>query len=379
MTLPVEPSVYTGTAGAIKTTKLLTSTAEDYMPAFREVVFTKTPFIKALALKAFGPGALREGKFGNVDKTSGSGIKLTDPSFQFASNLYTSAPTGSHVGRMGTINPQYIDDANGMQYAYKRLVWSIYIPEEFVKDNTGKARLLDEMGNQMKKAQMAAVRDLNYILLGNSSAPASSPYGLPYMISVTQDTSVGNIDPTSLTYWQNKYTACTSVGGGGDLDRPLALLRKMEKAVLDVDQYTGSTETKALVGTLGAYMYYLRAAYADTVALGTNANLGNKDFYDAGITHAIFRGLPFIYDPAVTTPYGASATTTECIYICDFSELGLAVRKDEYFMVEGWQAPITKDKQRFYQANIWLRYTPYVLNRRIQSLVYNMPNNTDAD
>jgi hypothetical protein len=85
------------------------------------------------------------------------------------------------------------------------------------------------------------------------------------------------------------------------------------------------------------------------------------------------------YDSYVTTPYGASATTTECIYRIDLENLFLAICRDEFFMVEGWEKPRAHDKQRYEQLNIWLRFGSVVANRRVQGVLYNIPNNTDAD
>jgi len=387
MALPSEPSVYTGTAGVWRDSKILVSTADDYMPTFREVVFNQTPFVKALALNAFGKGDVIKGAaFGNVQSkrgSSGKGIVFKDPSYQFSFPIYTAVPTGSHIGRMGNVNPQYLGEPTSGAYAYKRLVWSIYLPEELVKDNKGKNRLADIMDREFRMTQMQVVTDINNILLGNSSAPSSSPYGLPALVSVTQSaaTNAAGITPSATTtaatyYWKNQYRACTSVGGGGELDRPLVFNRQLFALLLDINVKSGSSDSKLMVGTRGAYQYYHRAAYADSTAQG-NSGLRNAQYDAANIDHLVFNNVPFIYDTAVTVPTGATAST-ESVYVLDMNEFGLAVRRDEFLDVEAWDAPRPKDKQRFYQTNIWLRYTPFVSNRRIQGVLYNLPANPDA-
>ena len=384
MAVPAQPSVYTGTAGNWRgTEQILWSTAEDYMPKFRLVTLNQTPALKAFSLKAFGKtDVIPGGSYGNLASkrsSTGKGIKFTKKSYQFSGPVYTSTPTGTHVGRMGNVNPEYLSPNNGFAYAYKRIYWSIYLPEELVKDNKGPNQLLDIMEDQMKLAQAGAVNDVNNILLGNSSAPTSSPYGLPYLTSVTQDTSIGGLDPTSTTgydWWQNQYRACTSVGGGGQLDRPLVFLRKLDSLLLDVRVLSQSSDDQLLLATRGAYQYYRRAVYADTTAQG-NGGLRNASYDAAGIDHIVFANCPMIYDPAVTVPYGATAST-EVVYAQDLNEMGLAIRQDEFFDLERWDAPRTKDQQRFYQMNIWLRYTPFVSNRRIQAVLYNLPANADA-
>lgn len=379
---PTAAGVYAAasSSGTMKTTKLLQTVTEDYMPSMRFGVLNQTPLLKAFGVKAFGKDLLNTGaaQYGNVTGNRGAGgkaIKLTDPSFQFSGPILLDYASPTHVGQMGNINPEYMDSQDAWSYPYRRLVASIYIPEEVVKDNKGKNKLQDIMERDLAQAQAGMTYALVNVLTGNTSAPTNNPYGLNYLVSVTQSITVGGILGTSNTYWNNVRNACTSVGGGGEVDRPIQLLRSMERTDLDIMSLPGSDPASTmLVATRGAYQYYHRAGYADTVAQG----LRNADMYDAKVDHLVFGGKPVIYDPAVTTPYGASATTTECIYWLNTAELGLAIRRDEFLDVEPWEAPRTHDKQRYFQSNIWLRYTPFVSHRRVQGVLYNLPQNPDA-
>lgn len=379
---PVEPTVYEGTASQIYNSNLLAHTLVEYLPEFRQVIVDQVPLLKAWGVAAFGkrdivPG----GSFGNVKKdrdSTGQGIVFHDGGPQFEGPLYTTRTAGTHVGQMGNIAPAHNSPAVTWAYAYKRLYWSIYVPEEFVDDNKGNARLMNRLENEMKLAQMGAAEDLDYILTEHSSAPSSNPKGLPNLISVTQSsaTNAGNITPTTTNYWCNQYRACTSVGGGGELDRPLVFIRTLESLMLDIRAKGGSSDSQVLAGTRGAYQYYRRAGYADTSGQG-NANLRNQAYDAAKIDHQVFMGSPFIYDANVQVPTGATAST-EAVYVQDLRELGLHVKRAEFFDVDRWDPPRPKDRQRFYQTNIWLRYIPAVTNRRIQGVLYNLPANPDA-
>jgi len=378
MAVPTEPTIYDGTAGVSKNTTLLTHTAAKYVPKFREVVFTNTPFLKSLALSAFGKKAvIGDTSFGDVTKTSGKGITFNKGGYQFEFPLMTTAPSSYQVSRMDNISPQHNDPGKGGAYAWTRFVVPVYIPEEFMLDNVGSGRLMDRFKTEMKLAQMAAIRDLNYIILGHASAPTDSPVGLSKMVSVTQttDRTVGGIDVAE-DWWKNQYASCTSVGGGGDVDRPLSLLRKMQKHLLTIRAMSGSSNEQTLVGTPGAWQYYDRARYADQTSNGM-PSLSNKSYDAADIDHLVFQGRPFIYDSAVTGPYGATAST-ESIYFLDYNEFGVNFKANEYFKVEGWEAPRAHDVRRFHQMNIWYRCVPYVTNRRIQGVLHSIPANSDA-
>jgi len=386
MAAPTEPSVYEGTEGVFRDSTLLTHTAVLYEPKFREVVFAQYPFLKSLALAAGGKKAVMgTTSFGNVAKSSGKGITYQSSSPQFDFPIMKSAPDMYQIGRLANINPQHNDPGIGGAYSFVRFVIPVMIPEEFIQDNTGTSRLMNRFTTELKLAQMTAAQQLNYIILGNTSAPTGSPVGISKLVSVTQtaaatgtntSTGAGGISPAIYSWWNNQYATCTTVGGGGNLDRPLVLLRKMQKMLLTVRNLSGASDSQTLVGTTGAYQYYQRAQYADTTAQGVGS-LRNSDYDGAGIDHCLYSGRPFIYDSAVAGPIGATAST-ESIYFLDYNEIGVRIRSDQYFKVEGWEAPRAHDKQRYYQLNLYLRCVPYVTNRRIQGVLYNIPANADA-
>ncbi|MBE3118789.1 MAG: phage major capsid protein [Candidatus Atribacteria bacterium] len=369
--------MYTGSASSFKNTQLLTHTTEEYLPVLRHAAFNATPFLKFIAFKAWGKAAaLGNANYGNVRKSSGKGIRFNDHGYQFSGAVSFTTASGSNVGRMAQITPQFMSPGKTWAYTWTRYVLPIGIPEEAVMDNKGNGRLINIMQTHLDIAQKSAIRDLSYMMLGHSSAPSSSPEGLNKLVSVTQ-TSIGGLDASSDTGWADQYVACTSVGGGGELDRPLALLRKMQAFNVYMGSFEESADDVVWACTTGAYQYYLRAAYADGVA-NSGLRSGMNDLYDAGIEAVAFNGKPVIYDGSIQVPTGATAST-EAMYRLDLSNLGACIKDDQYFHLEGWEAPKTKDGQRFYQANLWLRWTPWVGgSRRIQGVLYNIPANPDT-
>lgn len=374
--MAVEPGIYTGTATTTKSESLLIHTLPHFLPKFRMAAFSATPLLRLLALKAFGkPAALGDAKYGNIRKTTGKGIVFNNGGFQEEFAIFDSTISGSTLGLMGNVNPQSISPGRSGAYSWVRFLWSVYIPEEVVKDNVGDAILFKVIKTRVEIAQASAIKDVSAVTHGASTAPAGSPHGLNYLVSVTQGDIVGNLNSSTYTSWADQYYPVTSVGGGGEGDRPIALLRKMTAFDIYMSSFAESADADpVLLGTPGAYQYYLRAAYADGVM---NQGLRAGDVYDAFPESAVFNGKPFIFDDGVQVPYGATAST-EAIYRLDLSTLGLNIKANEYFDLEGPVAPQAKDKQRFYQFNIWLRMTPWTVARRQQSVLYNIPANADV-
>lgn len=365
---------YLGTASARFNTTLLTHTAEEYVPKFTESFLTSTNLLKAFSLAAFGkPAILGNVDFGNVTSTTGKGIRFGE-SFQFSGPLATSGMTATYVDPLGNINPQLWDGMTGWAYVWKRFCIPMQIPVELVQDNQSKNQLLDLLKTNMTLGQAAAINTVLTGFLGSSSAPSNSPTGLCDLVDVTQTATVGAISPSTHATWKNVKVSCTTVGGGGELDRPLALLRKIQGMRVKVKSAASATQDRLYVGTPGAYQYVLRAAYADNIA---NAGLRNPDYDAAGITHIVIEGSPLIYDTYVTAPTGATAST-EALFDLDLNSIGIAFHKKEYFKVQGWEEPRAHDRQQYVQGNLWARWTPWCSNRRDHAVMYDLPANPDV-
>lgn len=374
--MAVEPGIYTGTATVHKNTTLLTHTAENFMPKFREAVFSSSSLLKALGVSAFGKAAMiGNDRFGNVTTSSGKGVMFSD-GYQFSGPIMTSGPTLVNIDRLATISPQFLDPGNGWAYSWVRGILPLGIPEEVVLDNQGSAKLMDILETNMKLAQSAAVRDITYEFFGSASAPTGCATGLKDLVSVTQTATVGQIAATN-SFWQNAYKPCTDVGGGGELNRPLSLLAKLQLLSLTLKSRSSASNDRLWIATQGAYQYVLRGTYADGAPSGNGAVFGIKDFVDAGIEHVANNGSPMIYDSNVTVPTGATAST-EAIYNIDLQSTGICFKKNEYFKVEPWTFPTPHHTQRYVRSNILIRRTPYVMNRRDNGVLYNIPANPDA-
>jgi len=108
------------------------------------------------------------------------------------------------------------------------------------------------------------------------------------------------------------------------------------------------------------------------VQSGAGGAFGTLQKYDAaGIQHKAFEGQPLVWDPAVTVPYGASAST-ECIYGIHIPTFFISIRSEENFKASDWEEPREHDPYKALVASIKLRSTPMVTAMRPQWVVYDM-------
>ena len=129
--------------------------------------------------------------------------------------------------------------------------------------------------------------------------------------------------------------------------------------------------------TQGFWQYYDRLMYADLIQ-GRNGGIvaGVAKYDAAGINHKVFDGGPVVWDPSVTVPYGATAST-ECGYGIHKDHFTISLRQEEAFHVTEWEKPREHDQYRSLVSQIRTRYTPFVSAMRPHFVMYNLPANPD--
>lgn len=346
-----------------------------------------SPFMEALGLNAFGAEAIGNFKAFGQRSLTGSVIERNGGSYVEGSIFETDA-TLQHVGRMGSFNPEYREGGDNYAYAHTRMIGSEFIPDMDLQDNKGVGKIIDIQTYRMQMLVKTAARDFNYTLLGNSAAPDFETAGATLMktdlkewLGVTNVT-VGGIaqsatadDGASTTYWAPQRKAITSLGGGGEMDRPITLRRSMMKLYNDASALAEQKNQFLIVCTQGAWQTWDRLRYADSQE--RDGALGKKGTYDAaGIEHMVFRSQPMVFDPAAPTPNGATAST-EAFYGIHIPSYGISLHKEEGFTLDGWEPPRAHDQYRTDVMQFRVRYTPIIRQMRPHFLAYNIPENAD--
>ena len=356
---------YTGVTGTITS-----HTNEDFSRMFAEAVFDETAVLKALGARAWNG----KGDVGNSAKSSGRGIVFGN-GFQFSGKMAVTAPAATRLTKGGTVQAAERDDWTGWAYDWERLMVTLGIPEEDIQDNSGGSRLASLLNDELQLGKMGMANSINQVFLGNASAPTGlTTIGLNYLVSVTQTGSIGGISRTN-AYWKNWQKALVDVGGGGDIDKPLALKRALEGAILGTSGYASVSGPDLLIATEGAYLTTARMSERlDGIA---DTNKVEKKFYDIGIPHMLVHGRPMVYDKDVTVPWGGTASK-DCIYGINTKVTGLSFKSQEYFRVEKWMPPNARSTQRTYRSNVFCRCMPYCKDRRANFVIYNMTANSEG-
>lgn len=377
-----ETNSFTGNVTSLRTTHQYLTSTDAFSKSIKFACFTKTPLLKVLGVEGFGAENMT-----NVDRfasaKAGGMIREMSGVYACAGSIFNSYPTSQLVGRMTAVNPQLVEGGTEWKYSWHQMVNSIFIPVNDVQDN-GKGLIDIKIKNMMAMKQQY-VTDLSNTLLGNSAAPSYGVMGpsvvysdIPNLISVTQDRTVGCIPTASNTFWQNGRRAITSIGGGGEMDRPLLLRRAWLKALNDQMKLgeASAPSDYLYVATQGAWQYFDRMAYADAIETG-KGDFGVSRRYDpVGVQAFAFNGGAVVWDPSISIPYGATAAT-EAIYGIHKPSFFLSIRSEENFKMTDWEQPRAHDQFKTLISTLSTRFTLGTDNRRAHYVLYNIPQNAD--
>ncbi len=375
-----ESNTYTGVVSGVadrSTYQKLTSN-DAFSKQVQWACFNKTPFMKAVGLEAFGVAAVQDLQAFGTATPTGRIIDYDSGVYKKSGPIFATSGSTQHVGRLDSYNPELVEGGDEYSYAWFELMSTQFIPKNDLQDNTKGD--IDIKVQKMDGMKQKFVQDVNYCFLGNSSAPDASVKGpsalycdIPNLISYTQSRTVGNISKSGNTYWNNGAKAITSIGGGGEMDRPITLRRSLMDMMNDQAAFAESTHDYLILTTQGGWQYYDRLMYADSVQAGNGGAFGTIEKYDAaGVLHKAFDGSPLVWDPAATIPYTTTAGT-ECFYCIHIPTFFISIRSEENFKMSDWEPPRQHDRFKTHVATLSLRYTPGVTAMRPHCVAYNIP------
>ena len=371
-------TTFTGNVTSVRTSYQTLTNTDVYEAKIQFACFNKNNFTKVIGAEAFGVDSLKNAEVFANARPTGRIIRYDSGVYQMTGPVFATKGSSFHVGRMGSHTPALIEGGDEWAYSWHDLNAVRYAPATDVEDN-GKGHI-DILMHKQQEMMESLVQDFNYAILGNSSGadygvmgPSAVYSDLPNLVSVTQTRTVGAI-PTTNTFWKNQLKAITSIGGGGEMDRPLALRRGLMDVALDTATLGESTDPSdyLILTTQGGYQLYDRLQYADAIQSSRGLVTFTSKYDPAGVRVFALNGAPIVWDPAVTVPFGATAST-EVFYGLHIPSFFIGIRTEGNFKFSGWERPRNHDQYKTLVAGVRVRYTPGVTNRRTNWIAYNIP------
>ena len=131
-----ESNTYTGNIDSLRTTYQYLTSQDLFSKDIQWACFNKTPAMQAFGLEAFGVEAVRDLQaFGKATPT-GRIIRYDSGIYGIKGSIFETAPTSSHVGRLGNFTPQLTEGGDEWAYSWHRMIQAGFIPDVDVMDNT---------------------------------------------------------------------------------------------------------------------------------------------------------------------------------------------------------------------------------------------------
>ena len=250
---------------------LYTSTWQNMKDTVRDQIFDATPLWFWLKDK---------GKLKSVE----GGRFITEP-LQYAKN-----DSVSWIGKGGTVALNDFEFLTIAQFNWRYLVASIVRFGVDDQQNRGKNQILSLMNAKLDNAQNSLISTLETALAQASGAATNSIDGLQLLVADVPSgaTTVGGIDPSAYTWWQNKTKSMTglSFATNGIAEMRTLLNNCMNNLKSDAPDIICSGQTP--------YEYY-----EDTVL--DYYRVTNNKLADAGFQNQTFKGIPMVLSPSIAS------------------------------------------------------------------------------
>lgn len=237
-------------------------------------------------------------------------VKLLDGGYEIVRNLdYSENSTFQRYSGYDTLNIQASDVLSAAKYPWVQSAIHITASGYELRTNAGKSQMVDLVEARVSNAMKTAA---NYMSLDiySDGALANQMGGLASIIQTAGTGTVGGIDSSVFTFWQNKFREAAGT------DTISATTIKGEMMALYMQLRRGADKPNLIVSTHDFYQFYWDAL--------TDLQRYSKDSGEAnlGFTALQFNDCPVIYDDNANF-----ATTGERMYFLNLDYLELVAHR----------------------------------------------------
>jgi hypothetical protein len=237
-------------------------------------------------------------------------VKLLDGGYEIVRNLdYAENSTFQRYSGYDTLNIQASDVLSAAKYPWVQSAIHITASGYELRTNAGKSQMVDLVEARVSNAMKTAA---NYMALDiySDGALANQMGGLASIIQTAGTGTVGGIDSSVFTFWQNK---AREAAGTNTIS---ATTIKGEMMALYMQLRRGADKPNLIVSTHDFYQFYWDAL--------TDLQRYSKDSGEAnlGFTALQFNDCPVIYDDNANF-----ATTGERMYFLNLDYLELVAHR----------------------------------------------------
>lgn len=203
--------------------------------------------------------------------------------------IYAKNDNVKWIGKGGTVVLEDYEFLTDAVFDWKYLVVPIVRFGTDEQKNRGKTKIFSLMDSKMTNAKMSLEDELESKLFANV-ATGDEIDGLQHLVQddPTSSTTVGGINQSTYSWWQNKYKTMT---GSSFSTNGIAEMRTM---LNNVSQNKKNDRPDIIVTGQTVYEYYEEAAY-------DKLELSDMRMVELGFDNQVFKKIPMVWSPSCGT------------------------------------------------------------------------------
>jgi hypothetical protein len=257
-------------------------------------------------------------KKGNYEKESG-GLTIVTP-LDYAENS-----TYQRYSDWDTLNIQASDVISSAEYQWRQIALNVVSSGRELRINSGQHKIVSLAKSKMKNAMRTFANNFSTDLYSDGTA-TNQINGLQALVADAGTGTVGGIDSSTFTFWQNNLFDCSveSVTSSATTIENSMLL----PAWLEVDR--GPADQPDLILMDSVYYQYFENSQTSL------KRYQKEDSASAGFITLKYKNADVLYD-------GGSGIPASHAYLLNTEYLGLCVHRDADLEVMDEQRPINQD------------------------------------
>jgi hypothetical protein len=224
-----------------------------------------------------------------LKKETGDGGASVHGDYLIVPLIHTKQSNVQSVGRLEQASLTTTDPVTAAEYRLKEYVCYVTISAFDEKRATGMDSRLNLVETYIDNARKSAEKTLSEHLLASSKAKSTDIDPLADLISTAGTGTVGGINSSTSTWWQNKQDSVGAFGTYG--------LDKMRKMMNDVSAGNQGKRPGMIVTTQAIWEAYVDQAEGKTQLDITPGKAAGR-IADLGFPVATYQGIPMTWDPS---------------------------------------------------------------------------------
>ena len=236
-----------------------------------------------------------------------------------------------YTGREG-LNVDGQEVLTSAEYAWKQYACGVSISGLEMLQNSGKEQIINMLQARITQAERTIQNKMHQSAYSNGTGSAGKEFGgLDLLVASAAGSTVGGINSTSATWWDNKRAAIGAVD-------PTTIYANMLAMTLSLQR--GSDKTDMIVSDNTFYA-------ALSASMQSQKRYMDDKIASAGFTNVLFENIPVIADG------GDGGYAQSGMYFLDLSEIEMIMHSQrDNVVLSGPRRPVTEDSDTVIMAGM---------------------------